>query len=402
VKQALHSLRRLLAAAAVPALAIALAGCASSALDTARYQFYAGQYERADETLTSNAPASRDRVLHLMERGTIRQAEGNYEASSGDFIDAFNELEAMTAVQVGQDSASFVINDNVRDFRGAPFERTFLHVFTAKDHLAEGHWEDAAVEARRTIASLQPAVRGDYPEDAYSRYVAGFCLEMIDDWSNARLQYRLADEIAADVAVDPVTGRLSATGGTATATAMAWPSPDGGQQAELVCFVMIGRSPEGSMTWRSDWQPEEAMYAELYSGDKLLGRSFSLADTVDLAFKTEQKEALRRVAKTAARIVIKESISQQLEEQDEALGALARIILFGLLERPDVRRWETLPRWLQVARVPCPTDLKDFEVRFKAAYGGTVRTLHVTAPIARHGNIFVSFCRDTPAIPKPE
>jgi hypothetical protein len=386
----------------VPAIALALAGCASSSLDTARYQFYGAQYEKAVEALSSDDIAQRDRVLTLMERGTAHQAAGDYEASARDYIDAFNEIEDMRAIQAGQDAASLVINDNVQDFQGAPFERTYLHAFTAKDHLARGDWESAAVEARRIIRSLQPEVRGDYPEDAYSRYVAGFCLEMIDDGSNARLQYRIADGIAGDLAIDPITGRLSATGATASAASVLWPSAGGGADGELICFVMIGRSPQGSITWRSDWEPEQAMYAELYSGDRLLGRSYSLADTSDLAYKTEQKEALRKAAKTATRIVIKESIADQLDQQDEALGALARIILIGLLERPDVRRWETLPRWLQVARVPCPADLTEFEARFKSPHGITVRTLRVAAPIARRGNTFVSFCRDTPPVPKPE
>lgn len=81
--------------------------------------------------------------------------------------------------------ASWVVNDGVQNFRGAPFERTMVHVMAAKNYLALGEWDDAAAEARRIIKSLEPDIRGEYPEDAYSRYMAGFCLEMIDDDSNA-------------------------------------------------------------------------------------------------------------------------------------------------------------------------------------------------------------------------
>jgi hypothetical protein len=64
------------------------------------------------------------------------------------------------------------------------------------------------------------------------------------------------------------------------------------------------------------------------------------------------------------------------------------------MERPDIRRWETLPRWLQVARVPCPPDLDSFDVVLKTFNGVTIRTIHVEKPITRRRNTFVSFCRD--------
>ena len=75
-------------------------------------------------------------------------------------------------------------------------ERTLLHAFTAKNHLAQANFENAAVEARRIIESLTPEKKGDYPDDAYSRYMAGFCLEMMDDRSNAELEYRKADSVS--------------------------------------------------------------------------------------------------------------------------------------------------------------------------------------------------------------
>ena len=66
--------------------------------------------------------------------------------------------------------------------------------------------------------------------------------------------------------------------------------------------------------------------------------------------------------------------------------------------------WETLPRYLQVARVTCPTDLTEFDLVFKTSGGSTVRTMHITQPIQRRRNILVSIVRDltltaTPATP---
>ena len=131
-----------------------------------------------------------------------------------------------------------------------------------------------------------------------------------------------------------------------------------------------------------------------YQGE-LLGRSYNLADAVELAFTTDQIEAVRKMVKTVGRMVVKEAIADPVERnQNDALGALVRFVLIGLLERPDVRRWETLPRWLQVARVPCPPNLDRFDVVLKTFNGVTMRTIHVDKPITRRRNTFVSFCRD--------
>lgn len=374
-----------------------LGGCATPAIDSARYHYYAGQVDRAEAALADAKIPDKDRVLLLMERGTVRQALGAYEESSKDFIAAADLLEKLEAYSVSKNAASWVVNDNTQNFRGTPFERTLLHAFTAINHLAEGRWDDAAVEARRIIKSLSPEVKGEYPDDAFSRYMAGFCLEMIDDPSNAALQYRLASELAPHVAVDEVTGHLiPKAASTNMADLSARTSNERPWPHELVCFVLLDRAPRGYDRWSDHWRPGLPTYATLSCNGQELGRSFNLSDTVELAFTTDQLEALRKAAKSVSRVVLKEVIAGQVEQKDEALGELVRFILIGLLEQPDVRRWETLPRWLQVARVPCPPDLTSFDVQLKNAAGYTYRTIHVEKPIMRRRNTFVSFCRDLP------
>jgi len=327
-----------------------------------------------------------------------RQLRGTYAKSSRDFIEAADFLEKLQTFSVSEGTASFVVNDAVQEFRGVPFERTLLHAFTAKNHLALGAWDSAAVEARRIIYSLTPGMRGDYPEDAYSRYMAGFCLEMIGDDSNAALQYRKAAALLKSVTIDASTGRPARMTTNAVPAGVDGPPAstrlDRPAATELVCFVIGGRSPTGSDTVKGYWPATSPVHGEIYCRGEYAGRSYTLADTLDLAFTTEQMQAARKAVKTVTRIAIKEGIASAVEENDELLGLLVRFILLGLLEQQDVRRWETLPRWLGVARVPCPDDLTDFEVVFKNAGGSELGRLAVREPIARRGNIFVSFCRD--------
>lgn len=382
--------------------ALILCGCSTPALDSARHNFYAGKYDKANETLDSAKVPENNAVLFNMERGTVRLFAGRYQNSARDYVTASDQIDKLETYSVSKGTASWVVNDTVQDFRGTPYERTLLHAFTAKDHLAMANWDDAAVEARRIIKSLDPSVRGDYPEDAYSRYMAGFCLEMIDDDSNAAIQYQRASARLSGIKVDENTGHIiplpdnnpADTNGTAL-SAEPTPSNEKPWPHELVCFVLLGRSARGSDAWEQNWKPGQPMYAEIYCKGERLGRSYNLADTVELAFTTDQIEAVRKMIKTVGRVVVKEAIASSIEaNNNELLGELVRFVLIGLLERPDVRRWETLPRWLQVARVPCPPDIESFDVVLKTFNGVTIRTLHVEKPITRRRNTFVSFCRD--------
>lgn len=372
-------------------LAVFTAGCASSSLNTARREYHSGHYQKAAETLADDKFPEKDRVLFKMERGMIRQAAGDYTNSTKDFLDAHDTIEEMRAISVGQDSASMVINDNVQDFQAVPFERTLLHVFTAKNHLLESNWENAAVEARRIIQSLSPEVKKDYPEDAYSRYMAGFCLSLIGDWSNAALQYRLAGQLMNTLSIDERTGMI--TPGTneipiVTVTNVA------SFTHELVVFVLIGRSPTGNELMNQQRAILPAGYANVMIDGQLVGRSYALADTVELAFTTKQKDAIREMAKTMTRIAAKEAAAYSIEQQDELLGALFRLIMIGLLEQPDIRRWETLPRSLQVARVPCPENPGDIEIQFNTSSDAETRSVHITPPIPLRNKTYIAVVRD--------
>lgn len=391
-------------------LGFLLSGCATHRLNSARNDFYAGRYNEAEERLVTDRIPKRDRVLFLMERGTIRQAMGDYEGSSKDFIEAYDLLVELETYSVSRGAGSLVINDNIRDFVGAPFERTLLHALTAQNHLSQGDWDNAAVEARRIIQSLDEDHRKNYPDEPYSRYIAGLALELIDDPSNAALQYRTANDLLPHVNIDPDTGRLARAPPPADTNAThvahnAWPDPppeperavDEDWTHELVVFLQLGRSPRGGNTIGSTAYRASPYYAEIHAGGNYLGRSQLVSDIARLKAETERIRAVREAAKTISRIAIKEGIAIAVESNNNQLaGDLTRLVLIGLLEQPDVRRWETLPRWMHVARVPAPAELDSYKIVIKNSAGRTIRSYEVNQPLQRRRNLLVSFFRDTP------
>ena len=381
-------------------LLVLLTGCASSNLFVARHDFYAGRYDSADAALAKDTGPSTDRVLFFMERGMVRQARGDYAGSTADWLDAVRVERDLETHSVSKAAASMIVNDTTLAFRGWLYERALLRTCLGQNYMARALWDDAAVEGRNVIQILQNL--NGYPDDAFSRYFAGFSLEMVDEDSSAALQYRVAGGLTPGLVIDENTGRLAfgTTNGEAQASGPAGGRPRKGQEpSELVCFVGIGRGPSDERPWSEHWAPAGAPYAEIHAGGRVLGRSYPLANVASLLDATEKRRAVIEAAKEGARVALKTAVSEAVGRNNRALGDLLFYVLFSL-EKPDTRRWETLPMWLEVARVPCPADLRSYEVVFRYGDGSEFKRFAVAQPLVSKRNTFVSFCRDLPpAVP---
>ena len=283
-----------------------------------------------------------------------------------------------------------VINDNALLFRGYPFERTYLHVMGALSYLGAGNWQDAAVEARRIINTFNPEEIGEYPQDAFAHYVAGLCLELVGDPSNARVRYREASAFSASVSVTDL-GRLTAIDKRNGKATEAIPTSKT-DQAELVLFLLYGRVADYSETWPT-FSVDASPYAEIHYKGKFLGRTYPLTETRQLAAVSEKRLAALKAAKTAGRIATKRVISQEIEEENELLGSLVWLTLLAL-EQPDFRHWETLPQYLHAARVFCPTDLDHINLTIRSPNGDAVRQVRIDGPIQRKNELLIHFIRD--------
>lgn len=366
-------------------------GCSSVSIDKARSNFYAGRFAQANENLKDIPPDDKDAILFLSERGMIRQNLRLYDESNKDWREATEINDRLAKYSFSRETSSLFANDGVLTYRGMPFERTLLYTFLAKNYLAQHNWDYAAICARNIIAHLENP--NGFPDIPYSRYMAAFCLEMINDKGNAAIQYRAAVKIMKNMSIDPDSGLISVVSSNipdgAQTNSPAVKTP-GLETCELVCFIGIGKMPK----WcQSEYEYDMAPFAEIYSEDKYLGRSYPFANTAELMIDSKKRLAVLQAAKDVTRVVVKEVISESVESQNQALGDITRLILFAL-EQPDNRCWETLPLWLEVARVPCPPAPQSFKVVFKTSSRVVLKSKTIQAQISRRGNIFIAFCRD--------
>ena len=342
-------------------------GCTSSGLNRARSRYYSGSFEEAAGTFDERPVRSRDQILMLMERGAAWQAAGEHQRAINDWLEAADRMRELDYIRLSEQASSLIISDATKTYAGWPYERALLHAHTAKSFFALQQWHAAAVEARLIAYGLEDL--NAFPDDPYTRYVAATAFELIRDYNGARIEFTKADELTPHIRINPVTGAI--TPGT-NAPANVVP-PD----QEFIAFIGIGRAPTFNMgppgqnlRWGSN------PYVEVRQGDQILGRSYTLMTTTTLAHETERRIAAIQAARTVTRIIIKESISRAVEENNTLLGGILRIFLYAT-EAPDTRSWQTLPNWLQVARVPLADDTTELELHFKTSAGTTIKTMRI-------------------------
>ena len=358
-------------------LALSLAGCAASGISQARSQFYAGRMTEAGAALDDMEKTGKDLVLALMERGMIHHAGGDHPSAINDWIEAIARIHELDYISLSEKTTSMVINDGTETYTGRPYERALLHAFTAKSYFALGQWREAAVEARLIAHGFEDL--NGFPDDAYTRYIAGLAFELIRDYNGSRIEYGHAGRLTPLLRIDPASGSIAPTNAPPARIAA------GTDGSELICLITIGRTPtypaQAPAMHNANWGFNP--YAEIIHDGNVLGRSYTLNTTGNLAALTERRLAAIKAAKTVTRIVIKDSIADAVADSNPLLGEVLRLLLFAL-EIPDTRQWETLPHWLQVARVPCPPTLGTVEVVYKDESGRTLRRTPIPATSMTH------------------
>lgn len=145
---------------------------------------------------------SADAMLYMMERGRIAQVAGKFDESRVDYqqvIDAFESQDLAATVQVsnvGAQGASLLTNDNAIPYKGAGYERIFLHHQQALNYWARGDIEGAGVEFRK-VALEQRVLEQRYEseiaqahEDAQKHAI---------DINDASRQFTGLDQVAGQV-----------------------------------------------------------------------------------------------------------------------------------------------------------------------------------------------------------
>ena len=138
------------------AFAAVLASCASKPdvlkpVDeaVARNDF-PGSVAKIKQLQTEKQPAYREgnSVLLYLDKGLLEHYAGEYTESSQSLGDAERLIREAETKSVTQNVASFIDNDNTKDYAGEDYEDIYLNVFNALNYYHAGKIDDALVEIR--------------------------------------------------------------------------------------------------------------------------------------------------------------------------------------------------------------------------------------------------------------
>jgi uncharacterized protein len=117
-----------------------------------------GRFDTAYASVAKHFDGGLDRLLYLLEGGTILHCQGDGEKSNqvftqaGDVIRAYQEKAVISLSQGAAQLGSLLVNEKTLPYQGEPYERVQVNTLKAMNYLCLRQVEDARVEIRRSFA----------------------------------------------------------------------------------------------------------------------------------------------------------------------------------------------------------------------------------------------------------
>ncbi len=375
--------------AGVGAAVVLLQGCATYSDGIARMDalIAAGQPAAALKSLDEQASSRQDEVLYLLNKSILLHQAGDYPASNAALEQAKPLMEKYAVLSVTEQAGALAVNDALRAYGGAYYERIYAHIFAALNYLALGKFDEARVEALQMDDQLSQIPKDTPVPSGFAHYLSGLIFETLGEWDDAMIAYR--DAYAA-YRVYPANYSLSppeslrrdllrvATRQNLTDELIRYretlsvketgSGDDLDGKGEAVLIIESGLAPlkreiitgvyaaDGRLVtvalpyYQSRTPTMTRATLSVIGGPATDGE---LVENVELMALAElEREKPMIVARAIGRAVVKNKTIKKSERQgNDALGLLVNVA--GLLtERADTRSWSTLPSRIYVARLP--------------------------------------------------
>lgn len=334
---------------------IVLIGCGSGGYvvktSKARADYVNGRYDKALTRYQKIKVRSQDRLLQLMDLGTVAHSAGHYQKSLKYFDEAIAMALSKEGAQTASKIASLVSSDNQIPYQGEDFEKLLLHFYQVLNYIGLGKPQEALIEVRRLFTYyadfFKPSAKS-YLQNAAVSYINGLVWELNGLMDDADIDYKATHRIRPNF--KPVLSRLNRT-------------INNPNQGTVVILIAEGESPQKSSTEeRSNYKIipvptyrharfDAPPRYQITENNQKITESIPLyrcdqaaKDTLD-----DQKSAI--IARAIARLATKESAAVAVGTQvDPQLGALFGFLLLAT-NKADIRSWLTLPRSFQIAEV---------------------------------------------------
>lgn len=188
----------------IPFILFFIATCAGSytkKIQASEEAFYSGDIDTAAKTITPLAQDStaRDRLLYYMEAGVIFHSQGDYETSREIFSHAAEMIDA-TQTSVTGAAKTFLLSEREGEFQGENFERILIRYYLALNQTLLGDLPAAKRTLRKMEADLKDMKYEDaaYKQVLVARYLNALISEELQEYNDARVQYRNLENFGVD------------------------------------------------------------------------------------------------------------------------------------------------------------------------------------------------------------
>lgn len=294
--------------------------------------------------------------------GQLKRATEEWLAAA-EILDGFGDRPTVSGRSMSEGALSMFINDKTIPYDGEGFEAALLHGFLAWDFLRMGDLDGAMVEVQRgyDIERFEEERYGTtYGMNRFARFVAALAQEFDGRPDEAEIDLvRLEEDAGTHPAVQYSLERVR--GGARPATLVVVFERD--RMAEKVerSMVFYTRRSMGQLAVPSfdESHGDPGALRVLLSGSDA-GTTSTLEDVEEVARKNLEDRIAWITAKAMARAAIKTVIVDQAAEAVANEHGDWAGLLVGLLgsavniasESADLRSWLTLPREIQVLRIP--------------------------------------------------
>ena len=113
-----------------------------------------GDYSSAVKTVETYKDKYEDPIIYHLDAGLTDFYAGNYKEAAENLAEAERVIEENKTKSISQGVASYIVNDNVRDYPGELYEDVATNIISSLSYLNMGNLEDAMVEVRRANIKL--------------------------------------------------------------------------------------------------------------------------------------------------------------------------------------------------------------------------------------------------------